>query len=223
MSERLPLFPLGMVLLPGSPLPLHVFEERYRVLVRTLLERPAAERRFGVVLIREGREVGEDGVRALHEVGTVARLDQVEPHEDGRFDIVTVGTERFRLDALDTGAAPYLVGDVTLLPEGETDAEAGLLGRVVSAAFGDYLSAIQRSGVAQVRPQPLPEDPSSLSFLVAGAMLADPSDRQAFLACDGPGDRLRAEARYLRREAALLDALSAVPAAELLRVPFSPN
>jgi Lon protease-like protein len=69
VSTRLPLFPLGTVLFPGVLLPLHVFEERYRSMVRDLLDAPAEERRFGVVAIREGREVGADGIRALHAVG----------------------------------------------------------------------------------------------------------------------------------------------------------
>ena len=65
-ATRLPLFPLGTVLFPGLLLPLHIFEERYRQLVRDLLVGPHESRAFGVVAIREGREVGADGIRALH-------------------------------------------------------------------------------------------------------------------------------------------------------------
>ncbi len=68
MSETLPLFPLGTVLFPGLLLPLHIFEERYRQLVRDLVRQPEP-RRFGVVAIREGRETGIDGVAALYEIG----------------------------------------------------------------------------------------------------------------------------------------------------------
>ena len=76
MAEPLPLFPLGhTVLFPGVVLPLHVFEERYRELVRTLVELPeGARRRFVVVAIRQGWEVGEDAVSALHDVGCAAEL-----------------------------------------------------------------------------------------------------------------------------------------------------
>src|SRR6202522_2454777 len=106
MAELLPLFPLGTVLYPGMVLPLHIFEERYRQLVRDLLERPEP-RRFGVIAIRKGRETGIDGVHSLYQIGCTATLRRVERLEDGRFDLVTVGTERFRLKALDQ-PLPYL-------------------------------------------------------------------------------------------------------------------
>src|ERR1700759_1839399 len=110
MGEMLPLFPLGAVLYPGLLLPLHIFEERYRELVRDLLDGPEP-RRFGVIAIREGRETGISGVRALHEIGCPATLRQVDAHEDGKFDLVTVGTERFRLTRLDDSRS-YLQGEV---------------------------------------------------------------------------------------------------------------
>ena len=100
MSEMLPLFPLSTVLFPGMRLPLHVFEERYRALVAELLAGPEP-RRFGVIAIRKGRETGIDGVHSLYQIGCTATLRRVERLEDGRFDLVTVGTERFRLKALD--------------------------------------------------------------------------------------------------------------------------
>ena len=118
MAEPLPLFPLGhTVLFPGVVLPLHVFEERYRELVRTLVELPeGARRRFGVVAIRQGWEVGEDAVSALHDVGCAAELRRVSRYPDGRYDIVTVGTDRFRLRSVDRESRPYLVGRVEWLP-----------------------------------------------------------------------------------------------------------
>src|ERR1700749_3062102 len=108
MGTMLPLCPLGAVLYPGMLLPLHIFEERYRQLVRDLLD-GAAPRQFGVIAIRKGRETGFDGVHALYEIGCTATLRQVDRHEDGRFDIVTVGARRFRLLAVDQ-TRPYLQG-----------------------------------------------------------------------------------------------------------------
>ena len=119
MSETLPLFPLGAVLYPGMLLPLHIFEERYRQLVRDLLE-GSDPRRFGVIAIRKGRETGIDGVHSLYEVGCVATLRRVEQLEDGRFDIITVGTQRFKLLSLDE-TRPYLQGEVELLDDDVTD------------------------------------------------------------------------------------------------------
>src|SRR4029077_1183025 len=93
MSETLPLFPLGTVLYPGLLLPLHVFEDRYRQLVRDLQAGPEP-RRFGVIAIREGRETGVNGVSALYEIGCTATLRRVARHDDGRFDVAGGGAPR---------------------------------------------------------------------------------------------------------------------------------
>lgn len=224
MSDRLPLFPLGMVLLPGLVLPLHVFEERYRALIGDLLALPEGEQRFGVIAIREGREVGADGVTALHEVGCTAQLRQVERHDDGRFSVVTSGVDRFRLQRLTGEEAPYLVGEVDLLPNELGDAdEAALLDRAVRATFADYLAALSRAGRQEVEAPELPDDSLVLGYLVAAVVRVDLADRQALLAEPDGVARLRAELRLLRREATLLRALSAAPSSELTRGPVSPN
>ena len=224
MPERLPLFPLGLVMLPGLLLPLHVFEERYRDLVRDLLELPEQERRFGVVAIREGREVGADGVTALHEVGCVAQLRRVTPYDDGRFDIVATGAECFRLTGLAEGAA-YATGLVELLPDdlGPAD-EAALLDRAVRTAFRTYVAALaQARGDDEVEVGELPADGLVLSYVVAASVVVDLEDRQRLLAEPDGVARLRAELALLRREATLLRTLTALPAPELARTPISPN
>lgn len=223
MSDRLPLFPLGLVLFPGLLLPLHVFEDRYRVLVRDLLQLPEDERRFGVVAIRSGREVGVDGVTALHEIGCTARLRRVEPHEDGRFDIVTTGAQRFRLTGLEHDH-PYLTGVIELLPDAsDPEQEAELLGRAVRAAYLDYLTALGEAGAGEVTAPTLPDDDTVLSHLVAATVLVDLEDRQRLLAEPDAVSRLRAELTLLRRESRLLRVLTAAPAPELARGPVNPN
>jgi uncharacterized protein len=118
----LPLFPLGTVLFPGMTLPLRVFEERYRQMVADLLAKPEAAREFGVVAIRKGREVAtdsapdSDSAPELHEIGCVARLRESTRHPDGRFDLVAIGTRRFRLLRTDD-SLPYYQGEVEELPE----------------------------------------------------------------------------------------------------------
>lgn len=223
VPDRLPLFPLGLVLLPGLLLPLHVFEERYRVLVRELLALPEDERRFGVVAIRHGREVGADGVEALHEVGCVAELRRVEPYEDGRFDLVTTGGQRFRLTGLDH-SRPYLTGEVEWLPEqvGAPD-EAALLDLAVRAAFADYVRALAEAGGDELAVQELPGSSLVLSYLVAASVVVDLEDRQALLAEPDGVARLRSELALLRRESRLLRAFTAAPAPDLARAPVSPN
>ena len=223
MPDRLPLFPLGMVLFPGLVLPLHVFEERYRTMVADLLALPQDEQRFGVVAIREGREVGADGIPALHEVGCTAQLRRAERHEDGRYDIVTTGADRFRLAGVSSDR-PYLVGEVEWLEDGPGDAdEAALLAGGVRAAFADYLRALATAGGDELELPELPSDPVVLSHLVAATVSVDLADRQALLAEPDGRSRLSAELRLLRRETVLLEVLGALPSSELTRGPVSPN
>lgn len=229
MPDRLPLFPLGLVLLPGLMLPLHVFEQRYRLLVRDLLELPETERRFGVVAIRSGREVGQDGVTALHGVGCTARLRRVEAHEDGRFDLLTTGAERFRLDAVDLDG-PYLTGEVTWLPDEMDPADAvpgasegPLLDRAVRVAFADYVAALSDAGGEPVEAPELPSASLVLGYVVAASVLVDLEDRQRLLAAPDGCARLKAELALLRRESTLLRALGATPAPELARGPVGLN
>jgi len=224
----LPLFPLGTVLFPGLVLPLHVFEERYRLLVRELVARtPEAGARFGVVAIRSGREVGA-GLPDLHEVGCTAELRRVEPYEDGRFDIVTTGGARFRLRDLDT-SRPYLTGDVDQLPEDVGDpSSAAVLAERVRTGFGAYLLALTAAQGAEVEPAEaelpeLPADPLMLSYLVAAAVVVDVPAKQRLLAATDAAERLRLELLLLSQETRLLRALSAPPALDLISQPFSAN
>jgi Lon protease-like protein len=211
------------VLFPGLVLPLHVFEERYRQLVRDLLAVPEEERRFGVVCIREGREVGTDGVRALHDVGCTAQVTQVRAYPDGRYDLVTVGSQLFRLEQLQTDR-PYFTGTVTMLEDPRGDAaELELLAPAVRAAFTRYVDALARAGAGEVEVPELPDDPHVLGHLVGASMALDLSDRQGLLEQPDGVARLRRGLTLLRREAVVLDALRAVPAPELARANASPN
>ena len=222
MSETLPLFPLGTVLYPGLLLPLHVFEERYRQLVRDLLARPEPQT-FGVIAIREGRETGPDGVRALHEIGCTATLRQVKELDDGRYDIVTIGTQRFLLSSVDD-SGPYLEGEVELLAETVGDGDgAALAAKSVQDAFRTYLGALAERGVTQVSVPDLPDDPVLLSYLVAASMVIELRDKQALLAEPDALHRLVTERMLLSRETTMLRTLTATPAPDLRNSPYSSN
>ena len=222
MSTMLPLFPLGAVLYPGMLLPLHIFEERYRQLVRDLLDGPEP-RRFGVIAIRKGRETGIDGVHSLYEIGCTATLRRVEEREDGRFDIVSVGTRRFRLLTLDR-TRPYLQGEVELLADEPADpAEAGSAVRMIQAAFREYLDALTEWGGAMVRLEDLPDEPELLSFIVAAAMVIDLPERQAMLAEPDTLRRLAMQRALLSRETAMLRTTTSRPVPDLRNTPYSPN
>jgi hypothetical protein len=223
MSELLPLFPLSTVLFPGMRLPLHVFEERYRLLVADLRARPEP-RRFGVIAIRKGREVGAHGVTALHEVGCVATVRDITSHADGRFDLATVGAERFKLLRVDD-SLPYFQGEIEPLKDDESssagEAEAFAVNRV-QAGFRAYLNALaDRGGVVSVAD--LPDEPLLLSYVVGAAMIIDLPERQSLLAAPTALDRLRLERSLLVRETAMLRATTSRPAPDYEFEQFSQN
>ncbi len=222
MSETLPLFPLGTVLYPGLLLPLNIFEERYRQLVRDLLEGPEP-RRFGVIAIRKGRETGVDGISALHEIGCTATLREVAEQDDGRFHLVTVGTQRFRLGSLDD-SRPYLQGEVELLEEEVGDeAAAGLAAQAVRRGFRGYVEALASQEGVEVSVPELPDEPLLLSYLVAASMILDLPARQQLLAEPDAERRLGAERALLARETTMLRSLTATPAPDLRNTPYNPN
>ena len=222
MPDMLPLFPLGAVLYPGMLLPLHIFEERYRQLVRDLFARPEP-RRFGVIAIRKGRETGIDGVHSLYEIGCTATLRRVDKLDDGGFDLVTVGTQRFRLLAIDQ-TLPYLQGEIELLVEDAVDqAAAAPFVRALQSAFRTYLDALTERGGATVRIEDLPSDPVLLSFVVAATMVIDLPERQSLLDEPDTVRRLGTERALLARETAVLRATTSRPAPDLRYTPYSPN
>src|SRR5580693_3813653 len=200
MSEMLPLFPLGAVLYPGKLLRLHIFEERYRQLDQDLLDRPEP-RQFGVIASRKGRETGIDGVHSLYEIGCTATLRRVGRREDGRFDLVTVGTQRFRLIRLDDTRS-YYQGEIEPLTEDVVDPAAGAaVVRAAQAAFRTYLDALIEWGGATVAVDDLPE-------------------RQALLAEHDTVRRLNAERALLARETGMLRTTTSRPAPDLRYAPY---
>ena len=208
----LPLFPLGAVLLPGFDLPLHVFEPRYRTLVEDLLALPDGQpRRFGVIAIRQGHEVGVDAARDLHAIGCVAEVSEVTslagrtlPGREHRADPVQgpLGRPRERRPIWSAPSSccqnPLVTG-------------AAELAAAVLTGFDGYADALTELGVEVREPRSLPSDPVALSYAVAGSMVLDLGDRQRLLEHDDAAGRLAAERVLLRRETALIDALGSVP------------
>jgi len=203
VSELLPLFPLGAVLFPGALMPLHIFEPRYRLLIRRCIER---QRPFGIVLIRNGPEVGTGA--EPYEVGTEAKIVAESPLPDGRSYIVTRGERRFAVEGLIADAEPYLMGQVRYLDEPEGD---GALDRAGAAreALGAYLLAVvavtedargERALAEELRNAP----PSDLAYRIAGSLAVDAPQQQALLELKTASARLEEETRILKRETELL-------------------
>lgn len=218
----IPLFPLATVLFPGLLLPLNIFEERYRALVRDLVALPpGVPPRFGVLGIRHGREVGADSIEALYEVGTTATVSEVAEQPDGRYEIVSIGTERFRLIALDH-SRPYLQGEVEILADGP-DGDAAGRSTALLAAYHGYLGVLGETRGLAIDVPDLPDDAPLLSWLVAATVLVDVRVRQSLLEAPGLLARIEAEIALLRTETALLRTVAAAPAPDLTRAPQSPN
>jgi uncharacterized protein len=224
MTESLPLFPLGTVLFPGLVLPLHVFEERYRALVRYLIGLPdGTPREFGVVAIQRGWEVDQHtgASLTLHEIGCSAQVRQVTEHPDGRFDLTTVGHRRFAIRGISAEHQPYLVADVDWLDDDRgRPGEADQLMPAVLDLFQRYLQLVRP---AQLGEQ-VPDDPTVLSHLIAATAALPLAERQSLLAAPDTVARLRAERSLLGREVALLRRVRAVPVPlSELAVANSPN
>ena len=189
----MPMFPLGSVLPPGGLLPLHVFEPRYRDMVRDCL-RADGEPEFGQALIAHGWETGGGDDRVM--VGTVARMLQVDAIDENRYALVAVGTRRIRINAW-LPDDPYPIADVADWPDEQPDAP-GLAVRV--AALHARVRAA-RALAARVAEQPdatavdSGDDEISGDALLATYHLATlapigPADRFRLLAAPGPSRRL---------------------------------
>lgn len=183
----LPMFPLGTALLPGAHLPLHVFEPRYRQLVRDCTAAPDGPR-FGVVLIARGHEVGGGDERT--DVGTVARILVDTEVGGGRHTLECIAEERIRVLAW-LPDDPYPRAEVEPwpdIPSGPVD-----LGSL-TVPLGRLYGLLDRLTDGRVVPPPgdLPEDPGERLFALARYVPMGEADRYAILAAPGPTQRLDA-------------------------------
>ncbi|MFA3874431.1 LON peptidase substrate-binding domain-containing protein [Streptomyces sp. MMCC 100] len=244
-TVRLPLFPLNSVLFPGLVLPLNIFEERYRAMMRELLKTPEDEpRRFAVVAIRDGHEVartapglpdptatvergptagfGTDPLKAFHKVGCIADAATIRERADGTFEVLATGTNRVRLASVET-SGPFLTAELEPLPEEPGD-EAGALAEGVLRSFRQYqkrLAGARERSLATGAD--LPDEPGVVSYLVAAAMMLDTPTKQRLLQSPDTASRLRDELRLLRSETSIIRTLPSLPASDLTRGPTSLN
>lgn len=204
-AVELPLFPLNTVLFPGQVLPLHIFEDRYRAMIRHCL---AEDTPFGVVLIKQGSEVGE--AATPHSVGTVARIVESAYLPNGTMNLITVGVERFRIRRL-LHAQPYLRGEVETLPLAEADdpaAIADLAGRV-RGLVERYITLIAEAAGLQIHVDQMPDAPKQVGYLAAASMQVDNMEKQALLDSTSLERILSLELTLLHRENALLTWMAA--------------
>lgn len=183
--ERLPLFPLNLVLFPHAQIQLHIFEERYRSMVRDCLEAGSS---FGIVLIRSGEEVG--GPAEPYMVGTKVAIANTHFLPDGKIDITVTGQSRFRIRRLDD-SLPYLVGYVEPVRD-ERILEPELAAQLVARAREGFIEFLEGlfGRTESVISVSLPEDPEVLSFVVATFMPVDNLEKQRLLEGTDTLDRL---------------------------------
>jgi Lon protease-like protein len=208
----IPVFPLDHVLLPGLPLPLHIFEPRYRQMLADIEQ---ARGGFGIVALSRGSETSADVDFA--KIGTLAEILEKEPYPDGSCDLLTVGSRRFRIVDVDSSAKPYLQAQVEWLSEDDGDLPADLAS-TVTALFERY-SQVLSDVSDRERDVELVEDPVRLSYEVAARVQLPVSQRQKLLAMPTAADRLLACLIVMRREITLIEKTRSVPVAlQALRI-----
>lgn len=226
MTTQLPLFPLTTALVPGLVFPLHIFEPRYRLMVEELLAKPEEEREFGIVAARESFGRSGSPLEGVYPVGVAALIRQAEQLDDGRYDIVTIGSRRFQIVEVDA-SAPLLRAEVEFLPDPEVDAEDPVTQRLTTRAVDafDGYRAVLGGRLQEERDaeEVLPSDPTILSYLITAALVVDARTRQELLASPDTLTRLRESIRIMGNETSMISILGAVPALDLLQAGPSAN
>jgi uncharacterized protein len=200
MIYELPLFPLHTVLFPGMPLPLYIFEERYKEMMQVCLDE---KRPFGVVLIRSG--VAEGGPLAdPYDVGCVADIVEVQQMEDGRYLIMAVGQERFRIVSLDH-SMPYLVGRVEPISfQQEPQNDIDVFVEQLTPWLLEYLGFLADLGQVEFDPAQMPEATEDFINLASAAIQLPQEDKQAILENNKASTVLKELIRMYKKEVILL-------------------
>jgi len=175
---EMPLFPLNVVLFPGWPMPLHIFEPRYLEMVRTCVNE---KKPFGVVLIKEGQPEFDIAVEP-HDIGCSVAITQVEKLEDGRLLIMTVGQERFRILSLRRDR-PYLVGEVEPLPfTPENPEPLHKAARHLHPLVVNYLTTLtELVDDIEFDTSQVPTQPEALSYMAAALLQIPLETKQSLL------------------------------------------
>jgi uncharacterized protein len=183
-------------------LPLHIFEERYKLMIGECVKE---SRPFGVVLIKSGAELGDGAT--IHEIGTTAHITQVENLDDGRMNIVTLGYSRFRVQSTHR-QKPYLTGIVDEFPLQDTgNPRAKILAKILGPMLQNYLNIFATLGNVQLEMDTLPDDPVTLAFLTAIILRTPIKDKQQLLNVPDLLSLLQVERKMLQREAHILKML----------------
>ena len=208
MARELPIFPLPIVLFPGAPQPLHIFEPRYRQLLQDCL---AGDQRFGIAYVAPDPTPGADPVPSPGDVGCVALIRSNQPLPDGRSNVLTVGERRFVLRSWVSGPHPYRIAEVEEFDDDPTDAaEVGTLAADVREGFERLARAHGVLTGREGEEVELPSAPQRRSFQVAASLELDAPAKQVLQAIRSTSARLRQLATVLGPVAADAERRAAV-------------
>ncbi len=182
-NSNIPLFPLNVVLFPGMMLPLHIFEERYKVMIKECL---ATGQPFGVVLAKnkEAQAPNVAGLYSsdLYEIGTTARITAVENLTDGRMNLITIGQERFLIKDIQPSTDDFLVGRVDPFPVQDDDPQkVAMLVQKLRPMVRQYIDHLADASGEDLSNATLPTDPTALAFLAGTAIQGPLIDKQKLL------------------------------------------
>src|SRR5256714_2483728 len=194
--RELPLFPLPVVLFPGMPMPLHIFEPRYR---QMLTDIRAGDSLFGLSYFDASSS--EKDIPPAGHAGCVAEITETEGLPDGRSNVLAVGVIRYRVEDYIDRDDPYLVVRVNFFEDEADDSEElGANAREVAAMFMRVANAIRLINDERGNlPDISDTDPQRLSFLVAAAMDIEPETKQQLLELRSTGERLNRLRDFLAR------------------------
>jgi Lon protease-like protein len=189
---EIPLFPLpNLVLFPHVLLPLHIFEERYKLMINTCIDRNES---FGIVQLRSGAE--SESEDTIHRVGVSARIVQVERLENGRMNILAEGEDRFRIRRF-VQQEPYWRASVDFFEDTESRHASGPLYDDVCKLYRKVSELEATAGSTGETDIALPESPSDLSNMISYILEIDPEEKQKLLELTNAAERLRALVPHL--------------------------
>jgi len=203
---EIPLFPLNTVLFPGTPIHLHIFEERYKQMINTCIEE---KRPFAVVLIRNGMEALGPLAEPFH-IGCTAEIAQVQRLEDDQMNLVAVGLERIRILSFDSLTQPYLIGKARPYPLTNPDpAKVSDQASTLRRQLEQLVALLSKAGGSQLDLNQLPRDGISLAFLAAAVLQISPLQKQELLSIERADKLLDRLQLLYRRELTLMQAVMA--------------
>ena len=195
-EQEIPLFPLKVVLFPGGILPLHIFEQRYKLMIQFCVENQSP---FGVVLIKDGQEAGDHA--EPHRVGTAVQIVEIDRLEDGRMNLITSGQYRFEILEIQQDL-PYLVAKIRVpsLMEIENHENLEPITAEAGELYQNYESLLEQFLLSWAIPEAIPSVPRHLAYQIGMRLQISLDEKQQLLEVFPVDQLLKREVVVLKRE-----------------------